>query len=288
MANLGQVMSSYIAFMSTLAVGCIFAAATASAGDFTASEQISGEITSSSKLEEGADVTPDTGLDPTVLNSRIALSNEFKDQEFDSYKDTATLSLAYAFGRSARRDWTAQVDLPIVHYDAGHVTGAESATGFGDIEIRLGHVFRSEGHFRWAAGVETEFDTAGGPPLGDGVFRVSPIVAFVVQPCRTFKFQTFVQFNQSFITETGVAEEQEIHLKPAINLDLPASFYFYTEFEETWSLHAHGAFSSTAKAEVGRGFGSRGEWALSARCEIPLTTSSDDYTVTVGCTYVFK
>ena len=30
------------------------------------------------------------------------------------------------------------------------------------------------------------------------------------------------------------------------------------------------------------------EWVLSACCELPLTKSSDDYTVTAGCTYVFE
>jgi hypothetical protein len=29
-------------------------------------------------------------------------------------------------------------------------------------------------------------------------------------------------------------------------------------------------------------------WPLSTRCELPLTKSSDDYTLTAGCTYVFK
>jgi len=42
-----------------------------------------------------------------------------------------------------------------------------------------------------------------------GCRTTSPIVVFVMQPCPIFKFQTFVQFNQSFITETGVSEEQE-------------------------------------------------------------------------------
>jgi hypothetical protein len=68
-----------------------------------------------------------------------------------------------------------------------------------------------------------------------------------MQRCPTFKFQTFVQFNQSFITETGVSEEQEIHLKPAINFDLPHSWYVYSECEEVWGLQRHGNFSATAK-----------------------------------------
>ena len=174
------------------------------------------------------------------------------------------------------------------HYDAGRIKGVESGTGFGDLEIRVGHVIHAEGIFRYAAGLEAEFDTAGGPPLGDGIFRLSPIVAFAVQPCPTFKFQTFVQFNQSFFTETGVSEEQELHLKPAISIALPDNWYAYTEFEETWEFPAHGEFSSTAKVEIGRSFGAHGEWVLSARCELPITSSSDDYTATVGCTYVFK
>jgi hypothetical protein len=97
-----------------------------------------------------------------------------------------------------------------------------------------------------------------------------------------------VRFNQSFITETGVSEEQELHLKPAMSIALPGNWYAYTEFEETWEFPTHGEFSSTAKFETGRSFGPRSEWVLSARCELPITSSSDDYTVTVGCTYVFK
>lgn len=286
--NASQFLSNYISFMASFAVGCIFAVTTASAGDLAALEKKSGETTSSSSAPEGADAIPDAGLDLTILNSRVALSNEFKSQDFGAAKDTATLNLAYAFGNAARPDWTVQVDLPVVHYDAGHLTGINSGTGIGDVETRIGHVFRSQGLFRWAAGVEAEFDTAGGPPLGDGIFRLSPIVAFAVQPCPTFKFQTFVQFNQSFITETGVSEEQELHLKPAMSIALPGNWYAYTEFEETWEFPAHGEFSSTAKFEIGRSFGPRGEWVLSARCELPITSSSDHYTVTVGCTYVFK
>jgi hypothetical protein len=49
-------------------------------------------------------------------------------------------------------------------------------------------------------------------------------------------------------------------------------------------FHTHGGLSSTFKSEFGRGFGARREWVLSARCELPITTSSDDYTLTAGCT----
>jgi hypothetical protein len=285
MAAAGQFVAGRASIMAALTASC-FVAATARADDLAAAEKRSDGTTASAP--EDADAVPNTGLDATVLNSRVQLTNEFKDQEFGAAKDTATLNLAYAFGKTAWPDWTAQMDLPVVRYDAGHVIGVESGTGIGDIEVRIGHVVRSEGVFRWALGCEAEFDTAGGPPLGDGIFRLSPIVAFALQPCPTFKFQTFVQFNQSFFTETGVSEEQEIHLKPAVNFALPAGCYAYTECEETWGLQAHGEVSSTLKFEFGRGFGARGEWALSARCEVPLTTSSDDYTVTVGCTYVFK
>jgi hypothetical protein len=274
--------------VTALTASGMFAALSASAGDFAMPEKIAGGSSSSRGTPNETDAVPDPGLDATVLHSRVTLSNEFNDQEFGVAKDTLSLNLAYAFGHRARPDWTMQVDLPVVHYDAGHVRGGESATGFGDVAFRIGHVLRSEGLFRYAAGVEAEFDTAGGPPLGDGIFRLSPVVAFAVQPCRAFKFQTFVQFNQSLITEAGVSEEQEIHLKPAVNFALPASCYFYAECEETWGFQSHGGFSSTLKFEIGHGLGARGQWVLSARCELPLTSSSDDYTVTTSCTYTFK
>ena len=182
------------------------------------------------------DAAPDTGLDPTILNSQIALTNEFKNQEMGASKNITTLNLAYAFGNPVRHDWTAQLDLPLVYYDAGQRTGGESGTGIGDVEVHVGHVLRSEGIFRYAVGVETEFDTAGGPPRGDGIFRISPIFAFVIEPCTFFKFQTFAQFNQALRTETGVPEKQEIDLKPPITFNLPSSWYVYTEFEEKWEL----------------------------------------------------
>jgi len=285
MVEARQFMAGRAFIMAALTASCLVAA-TARADDLAAGGKKPGETTASTP--EGLDAFPRPALDPTVLQSFAALTNEFKDQEFGAAKDTATLTLAYAFGKTARPDWTAQVDLPVVHYDAGRIKGVESGTGFGDLEIRVGHVIHAEGIFRYAAGLEAEFDTAGGPPRGDGIFRLSPIVAFALQPSRTFKFQTFVQFNQSLITESGVSEEQEIHLKPAVNVALPDSWYAYTEFEETWALQSHGDFSSTSKFEVGRSFGARGEWVLSARCEIPITSNSDDYTVTAGCTYVFK
>ena len=272
-------------FLTALTVSCLLVS-TVRADDLTAAPKKSPETGTSAS--ESADAFPDTSLDPTVLSTQMSLSNEFKAQEFDAVKDTVTLNLSYAFGKTTHPDWTAQVDLPVVYYNAGQTKGVESGAGFGDLECRIGHVIHSEGIFRYAAGLEAEFDTAGGPPRGDGIFRLSPIVAFVVQPSATFKFQTFVQFNQSFFTETGVSEEQELHLKPAINVALPNNWYAYSEFEEVWQFPAHGQFTSTFKFEVGRSFGKGGAWIWSARCEIPLTSSSDNYTVTTGCTYVFR
>ena len=276
-------MTSPASILGALTASYLFLS-TATGTDLTTVEKKPGE----DQVPNESDTSADTGLDPTILNSRVALTNEFKDQEGSAAKDTATLNLAYAFGQQSRPEWTVQVDLPLVHYDAGRLKGVSSGTGFGDVEARIGHVLRSEGMFRYAAGFEVEFDTAGGPPLGDGIFRISPIVGFAVEPCSTFKFQTFLQFNQSLLTESGVSEEQELHVKPAITFNLPDNWYVYMECEETWEFPAHGDFSSTIKFEFGRGFGRRGEWALSARCELPLTKSSDDYTVTTGLTYVFK
>lgn len=272
-----------VSIVSVLTANCLFLSG------ILAAELVKQETTSVDTAVPGeTNSLPDTGLDPTILNSRVALTNEFKNQDMGAIKNTTTLNLAYAFGNPVRHDWTVQLDLPVVYYDAGQRTGVEGGTGPGDIECRIGHVLHSEGILRYAVGLEAEFDTASGPPRGDGLFRLSPAIAFAVEPCKWFKFQTFLQFNQSLITESDVSEEQEIDFKPSITFNLPSSWYLYTEFEEEWELPADGDFTSTFKFEVGRGFGAHQEWALSARCELPLTKSSDDYTLTFGCTYTFK
>jgi hypothetical protein len=74
----------------------------ARADDLTALEKKSAATGTS--MPEDADASADKGLDPTVLQSHVSLNNEFKDQEFGAAKDTATLNLAYAFGKTARPD----------------------------------------------------------------------------------------------------------------------------------------------------------------------------------------
>jgi len=53
------------------------------AGDFTAPERKFDEAESS--LPEEADVFPDTGLDATVLQIHVALTNEFKTGRMRDY-----------------------------------------------------------------------------------------------------------------------------------------------------------------------------------------------------------
>lgn len=231
---------------------------------------------------------PDPGLDPTVLHSRVKFSNEFIEQAFDSSKNTAKLNFSYAFGNPQRRDWTVQLDLPFVAYRGGDQGGSPDASGIGDIQMRIGHVVDGDGVFRWALGVETQLNTAAQPQLGDGIFRLAPTVVFAVQPSRIFKFQTATQFKQSLSNEADVGEEQEIETKPSIQISLPEQFYIYVENSLEWDLRDDGRFSSKLKFEAGRSFGSKSEWVLSARYEMPLTTSTDNHTFTLGCAYVFR
>lgn len=230
---------------------------------------------------------PDPGLDPTVLHSRVKLQNEFIEQAFDGSKNTTKLLLSYAFGNVARRDWTVQLDLPLVAHRAGNLGGAPDATGFGDVQMRIGHVFDGEGVFRWGLGVETQLNTAAQDQLGDGVWRLSPVLVFAVEPCRAFKFQTTTQFDQSITREDGVREQQDVKVKPSMTFKLPEKFYAYVESELKWDIQNNDRFSAKLKFEIGRGFGARGEWVLSARYEMPLTESTDDHTLTAGVGYVF-
>ena len=94
---------------------------------------------------------------------------------------------------------------------------------------------------------------------------------FAVEPCRAFKFQTTTQFDQSLTREDGVTEQQDLKVKPAVTFQLPRKFYAYVESELKWNLQDDGRFSAKLKFELGRGFGGRNEWVVSARYEMPLT-----------------
>src|SRR6059058_2605121 len=114
--NASQFLPNYLAFMTALTAICLLVS-TVRADDLTAAPKKSPETGTSAS--ESADAFPDTSLDPTVLSTQMSLSNEFKAQEFDAVKDTVTLNLSYAFGKTTRPDWTAQVDLPVVYYNPG-------------------------------------------------------------------------------------------------------------------------------------------------------------------------
>ena len=233
------------------------------------------------------DVMSETDLDPTVLRTRVKLSNEYVDRDFGGSENTTTLNFSYAFGNPARRDWSAQLDLPLVNYNAGDQANSTDATGLGDIELRILHVFDAGGVFRWGLGAQAHFNTASEPQLGDSAFRLSPALNFALQPCRSFKFQTIVQFDQSLVTDSGVPEQQALEARPAVQFDLPFSCYGYVETELSWNLKADAKLSSTLKIELGRGFGSRKEWVASMLYQTPLTESADHYSLTAGLSYVF-
>lgn len=195
----------------------------------------------------------DPGLDPTVLHSRIRLGNEFIDRDDGASKNTTKLSLAYAFGREPHRDWSIQLDLPLVAVWGGV---ERNATGFGDASMHLVHVVDPEGVFRWAMGVETQFNTAAQDQLGDGVFRVSPLLGLALQSSAEWKFQAVMQFDQSLTRESGVSEEQELKLMPSLQCELANGFFAYTETELTWNLRDNAAFGAKLKFEIGAGLAS--------------------------------
>ena len=72
-----------------------------------------------------------------------------------------------------------------------------------------------------------------------------------------------------------------------MHFDLPYACYGYLETELRWDYQADGEFGSKFKAELGHAFGRRKEWVVSIHSEIPLTESSEQYTLTAGLAYVF-
>lgn len=225
----------------------------------------------------------DPALDPTVLSTRAKVTHEFVDREGGATRNTTKLNLSYAFGIERPRDSTLQADLPVVAWDEP----GRDVAGFGDVQLRTGHVFDAEGMFRWALGVETQLDTATDSELGDGRFRLSPAVIFAIEPVRTVKFTLRPQLNASVAEDAGVSRQEEVELKKSIQLSLPARFYAYAENAMKWDLRDDGDFSDKLKLETGRGFGARHQWVASLRFEVPLTDSSEQWGLTAGLAYVF-
>ncbi len=237
--------------------------------------------------EPASNVMSKTGLDLTVLRSRVKLTNEYSDYDFGVSQNTTKLNLGYAFGSEGLRDWNVQLDLPFVDYNAGDQASPPDATGLGDIEMRILHVFDGGGFFRWGLGAEAQFNTASEQQLGDGIFRLSPAAAIALQATRSLKFQTTMQFDQSLRTEAGVPEQRSIKLKPAVQFDLPGRCYGYVETNLAWNLQEGGEFGSNVKVELGHTFGVSKEWVASVRCETPLIESSEHYALTGGISYTF-
>jgi hypothetical protein len=102
------------------------------------------------------------------------------------------------------------------------------------------------------------------------------------------KFQTFIQYNQSVAKDAGVRNQQDLELKPSLEVDLPWECYGYVEWASKWNVEHEGDYSAKFKIEIGRAFGSRDQLVAALRYEIPLTESSDQGIYSVGLTYVFK
>ena len=215
---------------------------------------------------------PDPGLDPTVLHSRVKVTNEFIEQAFDGSKNTTKLLLSYAFGNAARRDWTVQLDLPLVAHRAGDLGGAPDADGFGDVEMRIGHVFDGEGVFRWALGVETQFNTAAQPQLGDGVFRLSPGVRFrraAVPRVQVSDDHAIRPIAHPRVRR--VASSRRSKVKPAITIKFPSKFYTYVESELKWDVQDGDSSvrSSSSSWAAASARAANGCSALATKCRSP-------------------
>jgi hypothetical protein len=230
----------------------------------------------------------DNGLDPTIIHSRLRIENEFTDRESGASQNKTTFAGTYGFGFNGQNDWRLTLSVPVVAYNTGRTSGPGDATGLGDVELLLGHVFDPTGRFRWGLGLETRLNTATEPQLGDGRFRLSPIAGFAWLFCPQAKFQTFIQYNQSVAKDSGVTNQQELELKPALEVDLPWQGYAHVEWASKWNIEHEGDYSSKFKIEIGRAFYSRKQFVVALRYELPLTESTDQGVYYMGLTYVFK
>jgi hypothetical protein len=114
---------------------------------------------------------------------------------------------------------------------------------------------------------------------------------FHVALYRRLSWAGHPKVKSAFYVHTPAADatnQQELELKPSLEIELPWQCYGYAEWASKWNIEQEGDYKSKFKIEIGRAFGSREQVVVSLRYELPLTEGSEQGTYSVALTYVFK
>ncbi len=155
--------------------------------------------------DEEGDVDEVTNrISPTRFRSRLAIRNEYQDEQRGGYTNFLVPRLAYAF----RPDVALRIEIPFVAVDPD-TPGRDSKTGFGNFSARLSWRMADKGAYALVIGGELILDTATDDALGSGKDVVSP---FAFASIRMPQFSSFLfPYVQYYSTVSGDDARPDVH-----------------------------------------------------------------------------
>ncbi len=245
----------------------------------------------SALAEVESNVTDDDLLlarNPIIIRSRVSAANEYKDLEGGGSTDKIYVAGVYGFGFDGNhRDYGVGLELPLL---INNSKGADSASGLGDIKIRLGHLFVDQ-PLGWRAGCyfDNEFDTAANNVQSIANQRNQMALggggAYSIHP--NFVLGSTVQYGWS--TDSGATNgnksEWEGHLTATVKL--PHDISITLDYKFTDNIMAGSELSNTLEPIIGWTFGEKNNFGLFASCEIPFDDAATNCIAKAGLTWFY-
>ena len=237
--------------------------------------------------EESTLITEDSSqswlanYDPTLIGRRVV--SEFSYEEDSNGRTTAKIENSARFAASPWKDVAVgmQILLPV----QWSTTESGSASGLGDFEFLTGFYTRLSPSVRWGSGLKVKFPTATNPALGSKTIELKPILAV--------SWDVLSRFNVGFSAEYSITPSNPgAGGVNKLELNFPIAY----KFDPVWSaaLTYKPTFEfNTARiiqkmrVNATRLFGAQKQFALSPAVELPLSSQSFQWKVSVALSWYF-
>lgn len=221
-------------------------------------------------------------FDPTLLAPRLLTQGEYQSlahgdatgKVFVNVREAWLLARSLAFGL--------QMEVPLNWAEKA----GEEFSGLGDLESRVGLVGRLAPGLRWGLGLNTRFDTASEPALGDGVFEMRTIATlrWDATPFLNLGLQPEYTFTP---TTDGVGEIESLQLKLPVTIKLTHGWSFYASYQPKWNLAAGDTRQDRLELSTTFLLGPQRNYAVTMGVETPLSADSLDWKGYIGFQWFF-
>jgi hypothetical protein len=219
--------------------------------------------------------------DTTLLSRRVLseLSYESHDDDENFWKIENSVRGAYALSDDLA--FGVQMMVPVRWIDSP----ASDESGIGDLELRSGFIGRFSNDLRWAAGINTEFDTATDSALGGNAWNLRPTMALRWDATDWLNLGINVEYTFTPMEERD-DDVSALELKFPVVIRLSDSWSAAATYKPRWNFLNE---SDRHRLELGvtQVWGPENQFALSFSLEVPLTSESIDYKLVAGFAWHF-